>query len=116
MSKAIIGILATLVITSEMITAAKEKYGEDKVKIAELPLDDDGKNILEVLVRVPDRKIIGEFEKWADKNPDKSKEILVNACLLTFVEQVKSDDTLFFTAVNAIAELIPIRKAIIKNC
>ncbi len=116
MSKAIIAIMANLIITPEMIADAKAKHGEDKVKIAELPLDDAGTHILEVLVKVPDRRTIGEFEKWADKNPDKSKEILLNACLLSFLDQIKSDDTLFFTAVNAIADLIPIRKAVIKNC
>ncbi len=103
-------------VTPEMIAAAKAAHGERKVKIIQLPLDDDSEQFLEVLARVPSRKIIGEYEKWADKQPDKAKEIIVNSCLLCGKEEVKADDDLFLTAVNAIAELIPIRKAIIKNC
>lgn len=103
-------------ITPEMISEAKAKYGEGKVKLADLPLDDDGDKFLTVLIRVPDRKTLSEFEKWADKQPDKAKEILLNACLLSHKDQVKADDNLFFTCTSAIAELIPIRKAIIKNC
>lgn len=103
-------------ITAEMIAEAKAKYGENKVRIAELPLDDDGNDYLPVLIRVPDRKVMGEFEKWMDKQPNKAKELLVNSCLLTHKDRVKAEDELFFTCVNAIADLIPIRKANIKNC
>ena len=103
-------------ITPDMIKAAKEKYGEGKVKIASLPLDDEGNESLDVLIRVPDRKILSEFEKWGDRDPDKSKEILLNACLLSSKDQVKADTALFMTACTAIAEIIPIRKATLKNC
>lgn len=114
MSK-LIGLLATLVITSEMIAEAKAAHGEEKVKTAVLPLDDEGKHNLEVLLKVPTRLVLGEFEKWSDRDPNKAKEILINACLLTFKDQVKSCDEAFFTCVNAIGELFPIRKGIIKN-
>lgn len=102
-------------ITQEMVNNAKEKYGADKVKYADLPLDDNNERFLTVLITVPGRTVIGEFEKWSDKNPNKAKEIIINSCLLSHKDQVKADDNLFFTAVNAIADLIPIRKAIIKN-
>lgn len=103
-------------ITEEMVAQAKEKYGDKKVKIAELPKDDNGDEFLSVLVRVPDRKTLDEFEKWMDKSPGKAKEILLNACLLSHKDEVKADDGLFLSAVEAIAQLIPIRKAVIKNC
>lgn len=102
-------------VTPEMVTAWKERYGSDKVKIASLPKDDDGNEFLDVIVRVPDRKTLSEFEKWADKNPDKAKEIMVNACLLSNKEEVKVNDGLFFGAFDAIAKLMPVRSAIIKN-
>lgn len=116
MNKATIALLAAITISPEAITAAKEKYGEDKVKVADLPLDDNNEQFLPVLMTVPTRKTLGEFEKWSASQPDKAKEILLNACLLTSKDEVKSDDALFLTAVNAIADLIPIRKAIVKNC
>lgn len=102
-------------VSAEMIKAWKERYGENKVKIASLPMDDDGKAYKDVVVRVPDRKVMSEFEKWLDKNPDKAKEIMINACLLSNKDEVKADDGLFFGCADAIAQLMPIRTAIIKN-
>lgn len=104
-------------VTAEMITAWKERYGEDKVKIATLLLDDEVNtdNTLDVIVRVPGRKELNEFEKHVDREPDKAKAILVNSCLLSHKEEVKANDMLFLNAYGAISQLIPIRKAIIKN-
>lgn len=102
-------------VTEEDIKAFKEKYGQNKVMLASLPLDDDGNEYLEVVVTVPTRKVISEFEKWVDKNPDKAKEIMVNACLLTSKERVKTDDGLFLGAFDAISKIMPVRTAIIKN-
>jgi len=102
-------------VTAEMVAAWKEQFGADKVRLAELPLDDNGEKVLEVVVRVPGRKELGEFEKWIDRNPDKAKEIMVNACLLTKKDEVKAQDDLFLAAFDAISQLLPIRKAIIKN-
>lgn len=101
--------------SKSQIKAWKERYGEKKVKLATLPLDDDGEQTMDIIVRVPDRKSMGEFEKWLDKSPNKAKEILINACVLTQKEEVKNDDDAFMAAFDAIAELIPVRKAIIKN-
>lgn len=102
-------------VSQEMIDAWKERYGQDKVKIAFLPMDDDGNEYKEVIVRVPDRKTMSEVEKWLDKAPDKAKEIMINSCLLSHKEEVKADDGLFFGAVDAITKLMPIRSAIVKN-
>lgn len=103
-------------VTAEDIKAWKGRYGENKIKIASLPRDDDGNEFMDVIVRVPDRKCLGEFEKWVDKSPDKAKEILVNACVLSNKEAVKDDDGLFFAAFDAITKLIPVRTATVKNC
>jgi hypothetical protein len=102
-------------VTPEMIKAWKERYGEQKVKLALLPKDDAADEFLQVIVRVPDRKAQAEFEKWIDKSPDKAKDILINACLLTNKDVVKADDDLYLGAFDAIAKLLPIRTAIIKN-
>jgi len=102
-------------VTPEMVAAWKERYGQDKVKMALLPKDEDANEYMPVIVRVPDRKTMGEFEKWIDKSPDKAKDILINSCLLTCKEQVKADDDLYLAAFDALAKLLPIRTAIIKN-
>ena len=103
-------------ITQDQISDAKAKFGDDKVKIALLPTSDSGTDTIAVLCKVPDRRTIGEFEKWIEKNPTKAKEILVKNSILTKVDEVMADDGLFFAAVDAVAELMPLRKAVIKNC
>ncbi|MGY0034449.1 hypothetical protein [Pedobacter sp. NJ-S-72] len=103
-------------ITQEMVDNAKVKYPkEGAVKYADLPLDDYGDQFLTVLICRPNRQVINEFSKWVDKNPGKANEILVKSCLLSHKETVLADDELFTVAVDAIAQLISIRKAIVKN-
>lgn len=103
-------------VTPEQIAEWKAKYGENKVKQIDLPLDDEGKEYLTVYGIVPTRRILSEWEKWSDKNPDRAKEILVKNCLLTEVDRVLNDQDLFFSAIGAVTELIPVRRAITKNC
>ena len=103
-------------VTPDALEAWKLRYGANKIKIASLPKDDDGTEFMDVVVRTPDRKVLGEFEKWVDKNPDKAKEILINACVLSSKDEVKADDGLFLGAFDALVKLIPVRTAILKNC
>jgi hypothetical protein len=102
-------------VTDEQVSAWKDRYGDNKVKLATIPRDDDGNETMDVIVRVPGRKELSEFEKWIDKNPDKAKEILINSCLLTNKDEVKANEDLFLGAFDAIAKLLPIKTAVIKN-
>lgn len=102
-------------LTAEKYNQLVEKYGKEKLVPFDLPLDDDNTDQLEVLLKVPNRVELGEWMKWEDKNPMKANDILINSCLLTHKSEVKNDDALYLTCVNAIAELIPTRKAIRKN-
>lgn len=105
----------TTTIPEELIKQARSMYGEDQVKVLALPKDDYGREFLDVLVRVPSRTAVGEYEKYADRNPLKAKQILIEFCMLRGKQEVLADDGLFNSAVNGLAELIPIRKAIVKN-
>ncbi len=59
---------------------------------------------------------MGEFEKWIDRRPDKAKEILIKACVLSpNKEEVLENDDKFAHCFNAIAEILPVAKAEIKN-
>ncbi|MBE9468974.1 MAG: hypothetical protein IMY72_11745 [Bacteroidetes bacterium] len=100
-------------VTIEMVNAWKERYGVKKVKLATLSSDDFP--TFDIVVRVPDRNTMGEFEKWLDKSPNKAKEILIKACVLSNKDEVLVNDDKFLAAFNAIAEILPIQKAIIKN-
>lgn len=102
-------------ISQEQIAEWKAKYGENKVKQIDLPLDENNLEYLTVYARVPDRRVLSEWEKWSEKNPDRAKQILVTNCLLTGLDQVNADQDLFFSALGCITELIPIRRGIVKN-
>lgn len=103
-------------ITEAMITDAKANHGSDKVKIIDLPVDDEGTSYKSVLACVPSRNILGQYRRFADNDPKRADEILVKNCLLSHKDEVLSDDGLFYAVLSGIAELIPVRKAIIKNC
>lgn len=99
-------------LTDEQIKLAG---GAEMLRRVELPLDDSGDNILEVVVCVPDRRTMGQYLKYQHQNPSKAQEILVKNCLLTDKDQVLGDDALFLTCVSALAEIIPIRENRIKK-
>ena len=73
--------------------------------------DDDKKITLEVISCIPDRTVLGEYLKYASNNPKKAQDILVNACLLTDVDQVLGSDALYNSCVSGIAETIPMAAA-----
>lgn len=103
-------------ITAEMIANAKSKFGENKVKLIDLPVDDDCTAYRTVLVTVPTRSVIGQYMRYDSIDPKKAQEILVKYCLLSHKDEVLADDGLFYGALSALSELMPMRKGIIKNC
>jgi len=103
-------------ITQEMIDDAKVKHGTDKVKFIDLPVDDDATTYKTVLACVPSRTVVGQYRRYADTDPKKADDILVKACLLSHKDEVMADEGLIYGALTGIADLIPIRKGIVKNC
>lgn len=104
-------------ITPAMIADAKQKHGSNNVRLIDLPLgDNESDGYKTVLACVPSRTVVGQYRRWAETDPKKADEILVKACLLSDKEAVLADDGLFYGALSGIAELIPVRKAIVKNC
>ncbi len=102
-------------ITQQMINEAKAKYGENNVRILQLPKDDENTVFLSVLACVPSRTIVGQYRRYAETDPKKADDILVKNCLLSGKDEVLADDGLFYGALSGLAELIPVRKAIVKN-
>jgi hypothetical protein len=103
-------------ITQEMIDSAKAKHGSDKVKFVEILAENSDEVEKTVLAVVPSRNVIGQYRRYSDTDPKKADEILVKNCLLSHKDEVLADDSLFYGALSGIAELIPIRRAIVKNC
>ncbi|MDD2996364.1 MAG: hypothetical protein PHP99_09160 [Paludibacter sp.] len=102
-------------ITQAMIDQAVEKNGKDNVKLVDIMNEDGNAVELTVLAIVPTRTVLGQYRKFADNEPKKADEILVKACLLSHKEEVLADDGLFSGALSGIADLIPVRKAVVKN-
>jgi len=101
-------------VTQVDIDAWKEKYGSDKVCIATL-VPDVPEKAMDVIIRIPDRAVYNQYDKWAATEPGRARDILVNSCLLSHKEIVKSDDELYFSCCFAIMELLPLHKAIVKK-
>lgn len=100
-------------VTKEMVEAWKVKHGADKIQLAHL-VDRNGAYLRSVVVRVPDRTVLGEQEKYGFSNPMKAKEILVKNCVLSHNEEVLADDQLFYSAYAALVELSPLAKATVE--
>lgn len=92
-----------------------ETHGKDKLRTLELPTDDLGNDHIEVLVKIPTRRVMSQYMKYVDGNPNKAQEILVKECVLTKKDEILADDALFMTTVGLLAELIPIREGRIKK-
>ncbi|MCL2328441.1 MAG: hypothetical protein FWC39_08000 [Bacteroidetes bacterium] len=103
-------------ITKEMVADAKVKYGADKVKYVEILKENSDDVDIVVLACVPSRHITGQWRRYCESDPKKADDILVKNCLLSHKEEVLANDYLFSGALNGIAELIPMRKAVVKNC
>lgn len=96
-------------ISKEVIESFKAKHG-DKLRVLELPKDDDYEAYLDVLAVVPNRSVVGQFQRYKNQDPKKAQEILVKQCVLTHKEEILADDGLYYAAISALAELIPIRE------
>ncbi|MGU9939354.1 hypothetical protein F0358_05210 [Empedobacter brevis] len=83
-----------------------------KQNLRRLVLRDEFQDLeLEVISRIPDRTTMGEYLKYANVNPKKAQEVLVNGCLLTDRDEVLGSDALFNSCVAGIAETIPMAAA-----
>lgn len=102
-------------ITAQMIAEAKAKHGADKVKLIVIINDETGETKT-VLAAVPSRSVIGFYQRFESNDPKKAQELLVKNCLLSHKDEVLADDALFFGTLSGIAELIPVRRTIVKNC
>ncbi len=93
----------------------KAKFGE--LKAAELT-DTEGNSFGTALVKKPSGMIIGEFEKFVDRNPMKAREILIKGCVVygkDVVMKWPQNSEPYSAAFDACAQMIPVGKATLKN-
>lgn len=93
-------------VTVEMIESWKKKYSKSKIMALNVQSLDSEKTA-KLIVRTPDRQVIGFYLRHADSNPSKANDIMVNNCVLHGKDVLKNDDDLFFGTLTKLAELIP---------
>jgi hypothetical protein len=102
-------------ITQEMMDAAKEKHGTAKVFLLE---DSEGINYGHVVMGRPTANVISEWEKWLDKNPFKSRQVLINGTLCNRQEELKlweKNSEQYAALYDAATQMLPVGKATAKN-
>jgi len=99
-------------VTQEKINEWKKKYGDDKIRLLCIRKGETPENgEFTCVARVPDKTVVNEYMKFADKKPDRANGVLIKNCLLTGQEDVQGDDNLYFGAISQIADLIPLPEA-----
>jgi hypothetical protein len=102
-------------LTPTQIEDLKAKHGI--LKVAEL-FDSEGKSQGFVVLGKPSAAVIGQFEKFIDKDPMKARGILVNGTVLTRTDEFKDMDRnseVYAAVFDAAAQMIPVGKAVLKN-
>jgi len=91
------------------------KHGLDKLRILEIPKDENENDTHRVICLIPSRTVVGQFRKYQDTNPVKAQNYLLKGCLLTHKDVVLADDFLFNTTVSTVSELLPIGEGRVKK-
>lgn len=101
-------------VTQRQINEWKAKYGENKVREIEIPIDDEGNTVIGYF-RKPDLDVIAAAAQFAQSNPVKSGLILFDACWLGGDPIIKDDDECKMSAIEALNGQFIVRAAKVKN-
>lgn len=100
-------------VTPEMIEQWKQQYGNNKVKLKTVFVDDETPYM--TVTKVPGRDVVAEYFKWMDKDLLRANSVLIKNCVLHDKENILKDDALFFGVAKAITEDLPIARTETKN-
>jgi hypothetical protein len=93
-------------VNQEQIDAWKKQHGEVKALIIDGHIG---------YLKKPDRKTLGYASTVGSKDPIKFNEIILNNCWLGGSEDIKTDDSLFLSAGQVLADLIQVKEAELVN-
>ena len=93
-------------VNQEQIDAWKKQHGEVKALIIDGHIG---------YLKKPDRKTIGYASTVGSKDPIKFNEIILSNCWLGGSEDIKTDDSLFLSAGQVLADLIQVKEAELVN-
>lgn len=98
-------------VTQDMVNAWKAQYGKVKLKTV-YPEESEPYS---TVTTVPDRKVVGEYFKWIDKDINRANMVLIRNCVLHDKENIIKTDELFYLVAKAITEDLPIGRTDTKN-
>lgn len=93
-------------VNQEQIDTWKTQHGEVKGLIIDGHIG---------YLKKPDRKTLGYASSVGTKDPIKFNEIILNNCWLGGSEAIKTDDALFLSAGQVLADLIQVKEAELVN-
>lgn len=93
-------------VEQEQIDAWKKQHGEVKAIIIDGHIG---------YLKKPDRRTLGYAGTVASKDPIKFNEIILSNCWLGGSEDIKTDDSLFLSAGQVLADLIQVKEAELVN-
>lgn len=103
-------------VTAEMLEEYRKKH-EGFLKVASLT-DSEGESHGDIVVGRPSAYVIGQFEKFLDKDPMKAREILVKGVLCSrreeFINTPKNTEK-YAACFDACAKMLPVGKSELKN-
>ncbi len=100
-------------VSQAQIKRWKSQYGD--VYAIEVKLDDKGKQKAVGYFRKPDLNIIAAASRFADTDPIKSGEVLLENCWLDGDDVIKTDDEAKMGVLTQLGKLFKIKEAEVKK-
>lgn len=83
--------------------------------VFEISVNDDEGNPVTAYFKKPSRQILSVALSLQDRDPLKSKELILRNCWLEGDKRIVDDDDLFISACTVVDEIMHYRKAVIKK-
>lgn len=93
----------------------KKKFDIPDVWDIKVPADDDGREIAVAFLKRPPRALMSSSMSFAEADPIKSDEILLEGIWLEGDERIKTNDDMFMTARALLPSIVKFRKGTIKK-
>lgn len=91
----------------------RKKHGVKDVHV--IDIENDNGEPFRAYLKSPDRAVLSRSISLAQTDPIRANEIVLNSCWLDGDEIIKTDDTLFMSAMQVLGGLINIRKATLNS-
>lgn len=91
-------------VTQEMVDAWMDKYGEDNVYFAEVPLDERYDEYIGGIVRNPPNPLLNEYLRKAERVPMDAAKMLIRTIWLGGDERIKTERRYMMAYMDVLSE------------